>query len=121
MINLKDSAVSIPLQKSAAITLTRIPFSLRDTSFNETLTVPFVGAGEDLRIYPNPASDVVTLEGKADRILVRNVTGQLILEKVGQPGEKQLHLGHLPAGLYLLQVYSGNSTYTHKLILNPHK
>ncbi|HSI89925.1 MAG TPA: T9SS type A sorting domain-containing protein, partial [Adhaeribacter sp.] len=70
-------------------------------------------------VYPNPASDHVTLAGNFEFVSVRNATGQLIMEKAGQPGETRLELGHLAAGLYLLQVQTKNSTYTHKLIIKP--
>ena len=62
----------------------------------------------DIRIFPNPASDMVSWTGTAGKDLalrVYNSLGQLVLER--RVAGNSLDLGRLPGGIYRLQFLTG--------------
>lgn len=71
------------------------------SGISETTTI-------DLRIYPNPANDVLTLESSAignqkTEIIVHNVAGQIISVNSQQQGDKiLLQTAGLASGMYIL-------------------
>lgn len=65
-----------------------------------------------VKIYPNPVTDLFTIETKEvlRRIEVTDMTGRLVV--VYQPGPgliNQLHAADIPAGFYLMKVYGSRS------------
>jgi hypothetical protein len=78
---------------------------------------------EDIRIYPNPASDriFITIPG-SDKIYdlgIYSVTGQLLhTERLLPPIDSQpVHLNELRPGLYLIQLSDGPNRYPKKLVI----
>ncbi len=69
------------------------------------------------KIYPNPATDFVNLEGSFEAVRVLSATGQLVLEKQGNATGIRLETGQLKPGFYLVQLQHKNGTETHKLII----
>ena len=73
-------------------------------------------------IYPNPASDHITIESDGFNIAsleVVDLTGKRILRnEPGTPRERVTLDLHAPAGVYLLKIRSVNATYYRKLIVN---
>ncbi|PSL30380.1 T9SS type A sorting domain-containing protein [Dyadobacter jiangsuensis] len=65
-----------------------------------------VNGNETVRVFPNPASDLITVEsGQAlNRIDIFNSAGKLV--QSAKTGEKAVHLNiaHLPKGLYVVSV-----------------
>jgi hypothetical protein len=71
------------------------------------------------RIFPNPASDVVTIENlNAIRdISVYSVTGALVLSKaISGQNSVNLNVASLPAGSYIVRVATAAGTTTQRLI-----
>ncbi|HPN72223.1 MAG TPA: T9SS type A sorting domain-containing protein, partial [Saprospiraceae bacterium] len=56
----------------------------------------------DLKIYPNPSTDIITLEydGADQTVQVFNTSGQQIM----QIQSKQIDVSNLPKGLYFVKV-----------------
>jgi hypothetical protein len=73
--------------------------------------IPENGARQSVRVYPNPASEVLTLESEDDitGIEVFSSLGQTLLTKYF-PGEKevQFDVSTLSSGIYLVRVYTEN-------------
>jgi hypothetical protein len=74
----------------------------------------------DLKVYPNPTNGILNLEilssMRAESIEVLDLTGKLVLSV---PFQNQLHLGHLPKGIYFLKVQNTNGEQlTRKVILS---
>lgn len=71
----------------------------------------------DLAVYPNPASDQVTITGKNEisRAEVYTLHGQKILER-NEGNIQQLSTAELANGVYILKVYSGNESKAVKLV-----
>ena len=76
-------------------------------------------AAAKTRVYPNPASSYVMLQGKFEHVRLLNSTGQVVLEKRGNGTEMRLETGHLKPGFYLVQLQKADQIETHKLIIQP--
>lgn len=76
-------------------------------------------AGEDVRVYPNPASDLVYIDA-AGSISIRSVTcfnylGQVVLKTQPQSRSKiVLNVSGLSAGVYLADIYSDQGKVSKK-------
>ena len=80
------------------------------------------GVGTELiatvRMYPNPASDQIRIEGdtRINTISVYNANGQLIHKKRVNDSDFTLDISHFAAGLYLLKIDSENGTMEAKFV-----
>jgi len=82
------------------------------------------GRAPSLQIYPNPFTDVVqiTVEtGHAPslRMQVINTAGAIVHTQTIASPEETIHLGHLPAGLYIIRIENGKIVKTLKTIKIP--
>ncbi|MEI6411270.1 MAG: T9SS type A sorting domain-containing protein [Bacteroidota bacterium] len=69
-------------------------------------------AAQLLTIYPNPASDRVTVSTNAQlsgatQLVLTNTYGKTVLCKTIEQGKTELQRGELPAGVYFIQVIDG--------------
>lgn len=71
------------------------------------------------RLYPNPASDFVMLEGDFEHVKLMTSTGQVLLEKRAASPGLRLDTRHLKPGFYLVQLQKAGRIETHKLIIQP--
>jgi hypothetical protein len=72
-----------------------------------------------LTIYPNPASDLITLKSEIHGIKTIEITflnGQLMYSGVLEGNERQIDVSGLSKGFYLLTLKSSSLTKTQKLI-----
>ena len=70
-----------------------------------------------LRVYPNPVHEYMTIEMPdltVDRILVRDMQGKLWLDQSG--AQNTLEVKELPAGFYILSVFSGDTVRSGKFL-----
>ncbi len=70
-----------------------------------------------LRVYPNPVHEYMTIEMPdltVDRILVRDMQGKLWLDQSG--AQNTLEVKELPAGFYILSVFSGDAVRSGKFL-----
>ncbi|MBY5958106.1 PQQ-dependent sugar dehydrogenase [Membranicola marinus] len=75
----------------------------------------------NIKVYPNPASDHLTIETEESLtnaiIEIRNSTGQLIRKmKSSLPGSVSLR--NIPTGMYFLKFLVGQKTYVTKILKN---
>jgi len=73
-------------------------------------------------IYPNPSSGLINLELEQDaknvEIRIINLQGQTVLFKKDISHQRQLDLGYLPGGIYLVQLLIDHKTkYYQKIII----
>jgi murein DD-endopeptidase MepM/ murein hydrolase activator NlpD len=71
-----------------------------------------------VRVFPNPATNIVTLQGvsKYSRVRISSLQGSELLSKNFEGDELKLNISHLPAGVYLLQLGKDAFDYNIKLI-----
>jgi uncharacterized delta-60 repeat protein len=75
-----------------------------------------------LQIYPNPASDIFTLtidrNSNADLTLnIYNVMGSIVKTGMLNQNQKQINVGDLSSGIYMVEIKSQGLTGNHKLII----
>lgn len=64
-------------------------------------------------LYPNPATDVVSITGDFDKASIINIRGQ----KVAETNNREINVSNLEAGIYFVQIIAENTTEVHKLII----
>ena len=71
---------------------------------------------QGLSLYPNPASEMVYLQGKSPtKAQMYTVSGQLVYEKINP---KTIQVSDLQRGLYIVQIHTlNNEVLTRKLVV----
>lgn len=93
-------------------------------SFTRTVGVGIDGikdAGEAFLVFPNPATDIITLRCAPDkeikRVELMNVQGQILLvRKVIRSTAEEIDISQLPEGLYFVKIYTGKDVIFKKLV-----
>ena len=70
-------------------------------------------------IYPNPATDHITIpsgSGETAFLEIRNAFGRLMNRFEVNSNQHQLDISHLPPGLYIADVRSGNKWWLGKFV-----
>lgn len=95
------------LQHETASEVTLPTSIIRKITFAEyTLATASVGENKgSLKLYPNPASDYVTISGLKQKSLLKiyALSGQMVLSQTYIP-DSQLDVGRLKSGIYLVQI-----------------
>ncbi|MEZ4909479.1 MAG: T9SS type A sorting domain-containing protein [Saprospiraceae bacterium] len=134
-VNLPDNAVLFTLQflakgnGTSTVNITSDPVeqyfensdkeSLHIILSNGSITVPTMEYYEDIRIYPNPTTDVLSITSSTHQIhKVRfiDMRGQLV-KTVHDPTNAPIHLSELSSGVYTLHVSTDDKTIIRKIIL----
>jgi hypothetical protein len=63
----------------------------------------------NLRVFPNPAAELLIIEGKGTNgwdfnnsfLLIVDLTGKVVKEQKFQSGQYSIDIAHIPAGFYL--------------------
>ncbi len=77
---------------------------------------------DDVRLYPNPARDVVTIDFEAGaaysaNVSVFNAQGHIVMQEVISNGKSELNVGSLKQGIYFVRISTSNFTRTIKLVI----
>lgn len=88
---------------------------------NGTTQVTDVINNDDIRIYPNPTNNYITIDlssYKDAKIRIYNLMGMKIYEnKIKKTNKTKINLSFAPRGVYLLQILTDNGTYSRKIML----
>lgn len=75
---------------------------------------------KNISIYPNPATNFVTIEIKQsetlERVTITDLSGRIILDNAYNDTKAVLPLSELKNGLYLLRISTDKGSYGHKLL-----
>lgn len=75
-------------------------------------------AGEEWRLYPNPASAFVMMEiGRSSDICIQDLQGKVVTSLTAVSGHVTIPVSHLRKGIYLVTVRTGTVRKVTKLIL----
>ncbi len=93
-----------------------------DVAFRPAATaLSTVGAPAEvaLQLYPNPASDYLSVELKAGpaQLTIRDVSGRPVLQIALAAGINKLNTSKLPKGLYVAAIQTATTTAVQKLLL----
>lgn len=78
-----------------------------------------LGGQSDILIYPNPASDKITINmpaAGASKVTIYDVTGHSMYTREMQGNYFTIPVDRLPAGIYTVQVIQDGNTFTQKLV-----
>ena len=75
------------------------------------------GIENSIRLFPNPASDVINLTNinTYDNVTVSNITGQTIYESAVS-SDMQIDVSQYQAGIYVIKLSGENGTYIQKFV-----
>ena len=102
----------------------KIIVTAEDGTTTETYTINFVSAitnilPSDIKVYPNPASEKITIEGESiSKVEVYDMLGRKVLEKsfTGQSKKNELNLNDLK-GSYFLILKTNDKSYRQMMIV----
>lgn len=87
----------------------------------ELVSAPDFSLEENLKIFPNPAREEITIQltrGKIDSVQIFDIFGKSLLSQKNPDTELiRIPLSGLSSGVYLMQVFSGDQNLTKKLII----
>lgn len=71
-------------------------------------------------VYPNPANNLIHVEmDNLESVNIMDLTGRMLnVEMTGSGQSRILNVASLPAGIYVLTVYAGNSVFTSRVVKN---
>ena len=69
--------------------------------------------------FPNPANDVLFIKNKKENGLIQlmDTNGRLLLETTLEEGSNQVNIASIPTGMYFLKLYSEDSFFTEKVLI----
>ena len=84
-------------------------------------SVPEVQDGASVIVYPNPASNQLTISNLKwiQNIEVYNMLGQCVISQIASPKSEQqlINVSTLPSGIYFLKVNCADKIYSQKIIV----
>ncbi|MBD3636878.1 MAG: T9SS type A sorting domain-containing protein [Crocinitomicaceae bacterium] len=114
----------LPVFIHATIDVASSLFNGGYTAVYSSVQLPPLNAGigdeaiETLEVYPNPATDVVSITSDmADELVIMNAVGQVIQTITKPQSIEQVDVSKFETGIYFIQVKKGNATKTRKLII----
>lgn len=121
----KTYYVSVKAQNAALLystvkTSNGIVISAAKTSEQENITDLNQAIERVINIYPNPASDFITIDGlsnKLNKISIMNIAGVKIFE-YSTIENNRIDISELKTGIYLLMIDDGEKISSHKFIKN---
>jgi hypothetical protein len=112
----------LPEFTNAVLNVDQFPY-MDEIMENKELAVYFEETFEsgEIQIYPNPASDMVTIElatalSGTSRVSLYDMQGRLVLDKTFSEKSIRLNVKPLQAGVYQI-VLNGETTSTEKLVV----
>lgn len=91
----------------------RLPWIIK---FNKAMSVNSQKEEPAVKVYPNPASDVLNIEGEYTSATLYDNLGTCVLQDTYSAGK--LNISTLPEGMYLVKVVKGRTTQTFKIAVN---
>ena len=73
---------------------------------------------QSLMVYPNPAQDLLNVEGTMTKIEVYNTLGQCLMSKQVNEQNVQISLAGFDNGIYFLRIYNNGETAVRKFSVN---
>jgi Secretion system C-terminal sorting domain len=97
------------------------PFDTKIWRFGNTTSIKEGPSVLDVKIYPNPFSNDLTIDVKGNKIFpiymrLMNVLGEVMYETKTNEERVYLSMPHLSKGLYFLEVLSGNQRSVSKVV-----
>lgn len=88
--------------------------------YSGTLSVKDLAVMESIQVYPNPATDKLTVENNLDEQVsatVFSLQGKEVLQVVLEKGSNSLITSQWPAGIYLLRLHHAAAVSARKIVI----
>lgn len=125
----KFSAYYIPNGIAGVSSFRFVLFDVNNPDDSSYVDILFdIAAGEEellnqeaVRVYPNPASDVLFLSSPCDSFEIHNILGEKMEAAISftDGPQKGIDINHFNEGIYFLTLKSGNKSITRKIIFSP--
>ena len=90
-------------------------FAMDNISLSSTFIAPL--ATNKIQIYPNPASDIVTITSENTKeIVISDLTGKIVYQQKDCTPLENINISNLYKGVYIVLVKTDKQVYTQKLI-----
>lgn len=66
-----------------------------------------------IKLYPNPANQYLTIDGRVDSYEIIDLSGQ----SLSRGSENQIHTGDLKSGIYLIKILAGEQVLTQRIVI----
>ncbi len=96
-------------------------FFMDEVQIATTIGVENLFTQEAVRVYPNPATDVihVQLENQSPAtVKMLDVTGRIVAELNSISSLCEINTAHLPKGLYIITILQNDAVSSHKIMVN---
>lgn len=89
-----------------------------DSLFNESITAGISSSQSDfyISVYPNPSTNLITIENKNKTILTITSVDGRVIDKTEIVGKYVLDISNYAAGIYFLSLQSGDLLETRKIV-----
>jgi hypothetical protein len=94
-----------------------VQLDFNGTKHYSEIRVVEMESSQDVLLYPNPASEQITIEQWDGKIEVMDVRGCIVFQETSN-GKISIPCRDFPKGIYLVKLQSGTTIFTRKLILN---
>jgi hypothetical protein len=116
--NSTDSLIQMFFPDGADTVVSHVIFEIAEVTYDSGCYAGLDDLNEfDVRVYPNPTSGVVTIDGLKTnaQIVVCNSLGQEVLESNLKSRKTNLDLSSLPDGLYIIRTETENGITAKKV------
>ena len=71
----------------------------------------------DIRLFPNPAEDLITLQSPAQmkQIHISDITGRVVYSEILDAGERKIQTHQFESGMYIVRILTDEGLFTGKL------
>lgn len=70
----------------------------------------------DVSVYPNPASDVIYIDGEEGALRLLDLQGKTLFEG-NHLGKSTLNVDSFPTGIYVIQLENASGSYTNRIVI----
>lgn len=85
---------------------------------SETLSLDDIHENVSVKVYPNPASNFITIKSdfEIDNVEIYNLVGKRIFSNKNLENEENINISKFKSGLYFLKISSNNEIHAEKII-----
>lgn len=118
--HISDTTITIDNKRLTLVLLT--DESGTDAGFDIDYEAGYVGISQhedlDLKLYPNPSNDYITISypEPIQTVEIFNTIGHKIYSETPQTKEALLNICDLPSGIYMINIHTGNQSFTRKFV-----
>jgi|GEM_PF-1910641 len=93
-------------------------FYLTPTDGSDLMTGMNEPADQGINIYPNPAFDLLNIDGSGlKKLVLMNYSGQVVYESNKLQNSNSINIGHLSSGIYMIRIETVEGSTVKKIVI----